>query len=360
MAGYSIQKVMNIYGVEVPRNSIILAEKMGKIPQSTRETRGAIKARAWDIQDLPAIGEKYGFLDKLKAPMSVAVFSTKGGVLKTTLALNIARMAALHNIRTCVVGLDIQGDITKALGFSNEVDEESDLDTAMEQLQSYPTLADMFLKRAQLSDIVQHSPELPTLSVIPESSGLAALDTGLTTQPKREHWLKDNVIAPLKEQFDLIIMDCSPSWSQIISNALVACDALISPLETKINHYRNYPDFKAFIAEFDRVMGLDYEKIPVPTRFNSTRKLCVEIRNWYLGNVAGCTSGVVREAITGEEAMSMCLSLPEFAPTSVAAAEMRDLLGEIWSRLQVRSERVAGERQNYATVKATVSAVKRG
>jgi chromosome partitioning protein len=352
---YSVQKVINLFGTEVNRNSIIQAEKAGNIPTSTRQQRGSIQARAWETQDLPLIGERYGFLKKLAGPTALAVFSTKGGVLKTTLALNIARMAALHNIRTCVVGLDIQGDITKALGCYPDVDENSDLASAMQQMGGFLSLVDFFHETAPLERVVLPTNELPTLSLIPESSALAALDVGLTPKPRREYWLRDNVIEPLKEKFDLIVMDCSPSWSQITSNALVACDVLVSPLETKINHFRNYPDFVNFLAEFERIMGLSYEKIAVPTRFSSTRKLCVEIRNWYLQNATGCTSGVMRESITGEEAMSLCLSFPEYAPTSVAANEMRDLLREIWSRLpleETRSPTLSAKQDSSATVGA--------
>lgn len=341
MSAFQIQKVINIFGLDISRNALIQAEKAGHIPGSSRQTRGSIKARIWELQDLPLIGERYGFLRNVSKPQAIAVFSTKGGVLKTTLSLNIARAAALHNIKTCVVGLDIQGDITKAMGVTQDVDEESDLSTAMSQTTNFLSLVDVFAGRARIEDVLLISPELPTLALAPETSGLASLDISLMSTPRREYWLSEKVIEPLKRLFDLIVMDCSPSWSQIISNALVACDVLVSPLETKINHFRNYPEFRRFLDEFEHVMKLSHPKVFVPTRFNSTRKLCVEIRNWYLANVPGCTSGAIREGITGEEAMSMCLSVPEFAPTSVAANEMRDLLREIWSRLPVREAKSA-------------------
>jgi chromosome partitioning protein len=345
---YSIQKIINLFGMTVARNAVIQAEKAGTIPLSSRELRGSIRARAWPTRDLPLIGERWGFLQPLAKPTAMAVFSTKGGVLKTTLALNIARIAALHNIKTCVVGLDIQGDITKTLGFFPEIDEDSDLSTAIAEMNSVPSLVDYFQEKVSLEDLVFPLEDLPTLSLIPESSGLAALDVGLTPKARREYWLRDNVITPLKKKFDLIVMDCSPSWSQITSNALVACDVLVSPLETKINHYRNYDDFVRFLSEFEKIMDLKYQKIAVPTRFSSTRKLCVEIRNYYLAHAKGCTSGVVREAITGEEAMGAYLSLIEYAPTSVAANEMRDLVQEIWSRLSLAENRPYSMRPEIA------------
>lgn len=336
MTTFQVQKILNVFGLDISRNTLLAAEKAGHIPSSMRQARGSIKARAWELRDLPLIGERYGFLRGFTRPQALAVFSTKGGVLKTTLSLNIARLAALHNIKTCVVGLDIQGDITKAMGVNQEIDEGIDLDTAINQEPAFLSLVDVFAGRANIEDVVLTSPDLPTLALVPETSGLASLDINLMALPRREYWLTETVIEPLKQRFDLIVMDCSPSWSQLISNALVACDALISPLETKINHFRNYPEFSRFLEEFERLMRMKHPKIFVPTRFNSTRKLCVDIRNWYLTNVPGCTTATIRECVTGEEAMSVCLSVPEFAPSTVAANEARDLLREIWSRLPLR------------------------
>jgi cellulose biosynthesis protein BcsQ len=80
-------------------------------------------------------------------------------------------------------------------------------------------------------------------------------------------------------------------------------------------------------------MKLHYDQIFVPTRYVSTRKLSNEIRSWYLANIGNVTRGVVRESIQGEESMAMRLSIPEHAPTSPAAVEIRALLSEIWSHL---------------------------
>ena len=56
---------------------------------------------------------------------------------------------------------------------------------------------------------------------------------------RREFWIKEKIIDKLKKDFDLVIMDCSPNWNQLTTNALVGCDVLISPLECKINNFRN-------------------------------------------------------------------------------------------------------------------------
>ena len=329
---YTAQKILRIYNCNVGRDALVKAEKAGHIPSPSRKQSGSIKTRVWDAADLPRIGERYGFLRRPARSLCVAIFTTKGGVLKTTLALNIARMAALHNLRTCVVGLDLQGDITSALGFNADLEDAEDMDAAIERLNSARGLGEVFQKSAGVLDVVQPT-DLPTLFAIPETADLVALDRGISARSRREYWLKEQVIAPLREEFDLIILDCSPNWNQLISNALAACDVLVSPLECKINQFRNLQVFQLLTDEYRHELRLRYDHIFVPTRFASTRKLSAEIRSWYLANVHGVTHGCIREAVQGEESVAAHLSLPEYVPTSLVADEMRELLKEIWERM---------------------------
>lgn len=332
---YTVQQLLRLYGSDITRNALILAEKSGSIPTPARRATGSIRTRVWGPEDLPKIGAKYGFLKKHDRPLCITVFTTKGGVLKTTLALNIARLAALHDIKTCVVGLDLQGDITTALGFDANAEAADDMETAISRIESTRGLGELFQRRATLSEVLEPT-DLPTLSLLPETADLAALDRAISTRAHREYWLKENVVEPLKRDYDLVVLDCSPNWNQLISNALVACDVLISPIECKINQFRNLRVFRQLTIEFKSELKLNYQQIFVPTRFASTRKLSAEIRSWYLTQLPGVTHGVIREATQGEESIATHLSVPEFAPTSLLADEMRELLQELWGRIAER------------------------
>ena len=151
---FTIQKVLKIFGAEVTRHAIVKAENTGLIPSANRDEGKAHARRLWSIEDLPRIGERYGFMKKLPSPLVVSIFTTKGGVLKSTLALNLARMAALHNVKVCVVGLDMQCDITNALGFQVDLDDTDDLETTMSKLGSVYGLADFNSKKLTLDDIL--------------------------------------------------------------------------------------------------------------------------------------------------------------------------------------------------------------
>lgn len=330
---FTVKKVLNIFGAEINRNTLLRAESTGAIPEPERLETGTVKRRSWTIEDLPAIGERYGFLKKPSQPMVICTFTTKGGVLKTTLALNIARMAALHNIKTCVVGLDLQGDISAALGLNSDIEESENMNDAIAKLQSPRGLFDFMQGDAELEDLIVDT-DIPTLKFIPETPELVQLEQMITLKDRREYWLKENVINKLTKKFDLVVLDCSPNWNRLVTNALVSSDLLVSPLECKINNFRNFNVFKEFLYKFKDEMKLGFESVFIPTRFSSNRKLSTEIRNWYLTNAPGCTHDAIRESTAGEEAIAMRQSLPEYAPNTLHADEVRAVLTQVWNKLQ--------------------------
>lgn len=342
---YSLRKGLSIFGVH-PDELITRGIHQKELPPFARSESDRRQLKSWTTNELPLLGEKVGFLKKGKKSIAVAVFVTKGGVLKSTLTLNIARLAALHNIRTCVVGLDMQGDITNALSDSNLCDEDGSLADALKKMNSLVGLPDVFAGRVSLVDVIRDT-DIPTLKFIPETPELVALDQNLVHRNRREYWLKEQVIEPLKENFDLVLMDCSPNWNRLITNSLVACDSLISPLECKINNFRNLQMFRALIGEFRNDMRSSFKHIYVPTRIVPSRRLSQEIYTWYRQNLENCVSSGIRESLQGEESIALKISLPEYSPSSLVADEMRLLLQEIWQEMvNVRLDLISNRDKN--------------
>ena len=226
MTSFNLKKALAVYG-RAPESTDL------NLPAFSKGADGRTM-KSWTTGDLPAVGSKIGFLPSLKQPAAASIFVTKGGVLKSSLTLNLARLPALHGVRTCVVGLDMQGDVSTALDGSS--DEDRSLAEALAHMNSVKGLAQLYTGEATLDEILKPT-ELPNLFFIPETPELVALDQTLINRNRREYWLRDQVILPLKREFDLVLMDCSPNWNRLITNALVASDVLISPLECKINNF---------------------------------------------------------------------------------------------------------------------------
>ncbi len=338
---YSASKICKIFSLDTSppfnKEDLLQAERTGNIPKQSLISLKKRSQKIWSPEQLPAIGEKFGFMEKPKHTKVMTTFVTKGGVLKTSLTLNFARMAALHNINTCVIGLDMQGDITSGLGYNYEVSDQMNMEEALIKIQQTKGLMGFYKKNCELEDIIIPT-ELPTLSFIPETPELVALNQALNHKNKREYWLADEVVEPLKEQFDLILFDCSPNWNLLITNALVACESLLIPLECKINNFRNLKMFQSFLEEFKSEMNLTFSNHYIPTRASSKRKLSREILHWYQENVSGCSQYSVRESLQGEEASALYLSIPEYAPLSPSATEMNLIIDEAWQTICPRQK----------------------
>jgi chromosome partitioning protein len=145
----------------------------------------------------------------------VAVANQKGGVGKTTTALNVATSVALAGQRVLLVDIDPQGNLTSGVGLKGE---RAAAGTVYEAL---------------MTDGEPETFVLPTrverLSLIPADRNLTGAEIELVSVPDRERRLK-RVLDPLRAGYDYIFIDCPPSLGLLTLNALVAADAVLIPL----------------------------------------------------------------------------------------------------------------------------------
>ena len=139
----------------------------------------------------------------------------KGGVGKTTTAINVATSLALAGRRVLLVDVDPQGNLTSGVGLKGHRAEGG---TIYEALMT-DAAPDAFLLETQVQN----------LSLIPADRNLTGAEIELVSVSQREHRLR-RVLEPLRARFDLIFIDCPPSLGLLTLNALVAADAVLIPL----------------------------------------------------------------------------------------------------------------------------------
>jgi chromosome partitioning protein len=156
---------------------------------------------------------------RARAPRVVTVANQKGGVGKTTSAVNIAAGLALHGIPVCLVDLDPQGNASTALGIEHPV--------------GTPSVYEALLAGRPLAELTQVSPVGELLRCVPATLDLAGADIELTTQVAREYRLQKAVTAFLAEPDppDYLIIDCPPSLGLLTLNALVAAREVLIPIQ---------------------------------------------------------------------------------------------------------------------------------
>lgn len=285
------------------------------------------------------IWKEFGSLGEMGKSQVVTFFTTKGGVLKTSLAFNFARFAALSGKKTLVVGLDMQSDMTNCLLGEHESDQEESLHDALDKMDQHKGLFEYFNREVSLEETIQKT-DLKNLFFIAESPKLALLNDGISLLNRREYWLRDKVVNPLRDQFDFIIFDCSPNWNRLTTNALCSCDLLISPIECKINNFKNLEVFQALLSEIKSDLMLTFNSLYVPTRYSKGKKLGHEILEWYQDNISNCTRSYIRESIESEEAIALGMSIIEYRPASKCADDFKAVFKEISENIK-RKEAIA-------------------
>lgn len=206
----------------------------------------------------------------------IAVANQKGGVGKTTTAVNLAAAVGKRGFRTLLIDIDPQGNATSGLG----VRKRDTAEGGDRRGSSYEMLIGQ--KRAQ--EVVV-STAFQQVDLIPSNMALAAAEIEIVELENRTLRLKQAIVE-IKEAYDLILIDCPPSLGLITLNALAACDTVLVPIQCEYYALEGLSQLMATVRQVKRLYNpyIEMEGVLLTMfdgRLNLTLQVVEEVKKYF-------------------------------------------------------------------------------
>ena len=248
----------------------------------------------------------------------IAIANQKGGVGKTTTAINLSACLAETGKKVLVIDLDPQGNTTSGFGL-----DKSELSNSVYEL---------MLDECTIREATYSVESVPEMKIIPSNVDLAGAEIELLGIPEKEYILK-NAVDYIRDDFDYIMIDCPPALNMLTVNAMTTADSILVPIQCEYYALEG-------IAQLIRTIELVHERLNdklviegvLFTMYDARTKLSAEVIDTVKENLqAHIYNTIIPRNVRLAEAPSHGLPIHLYDPKSTGAESYRNLAKEVIS-----------------------------
>ena len=252
----------------------------------------------------------------------IAISNQKGGVGKTEVASNLGVGLVMNGKKVLVIDADPQGNLTSSLGIDNVDELENTLASFIER--------EIGEKPIDPSEYILHNEE--GVDIMPCNIKLAGMDYMIMNALSREH-LIESFVSRVRDEYDYILIDCSPSLNLVTINVLTAVDSVIIPVEASYLSMTGLQQLLSSIGSTKRKLNrkLQIEGIvinKVNTRTTHERGIIDALRNAY-GAQIKIFDAMIPESVRAKECTAHGVSIYKYDPKGKVAKAFEDLTKEV-------------------------------